>query len=129
MEKYCPGFYFQVPCTAVDIKSSIFIAKKRGKFYMRHRTVRNRSVSSTVYLSHKYDTIRMPSIFFIQGARVIEEEIALVSPIKCPAWHLILNPVHLKRENRVSCTCGIAKFETGASYLTYAETINASIRM
>ena len=50
--KYCPGFPFQVPCMAADIKTSIFIAKKKSEFYMRHRTIRDRSVSSTVYLSH-----------------------------------------------------------------------------
>ena len=55
---------------------------------------------------------------------------ALVSPIKCPAWQPILNPVYLKLEKLVICICGIAKFETGALYIiTYNYIINDSSRM
>ena len=38
---------------AANIKISLFIAKQKAKFYMRHRTIRDQSVSSTVYVSHK----------------------------------------------------------------------------
>ena len=88
MGKGCPGLSFLVPCTAAGINTSIFIAKKRGKFYMRHRTIRDRSISSTVYVSLKWLDPEMSSIFLIQGGRVVREEIALVSPIKCPTWLL-----------------------------------------
>ena len=57
------------------------------------------------------------------------EKIALVSPIKCPAWQPILNPVYLKLEKLVIRICGIAKFETGALYITYNYIINDSSRM
>ena len=55
--------------------------------------------------------------------------IDLVSPIKYPAWQPLLNPVYLKREKRVTCTHGIAKFGTGAFYLTCTKTINDLIWM
>ena len=83
---------------------------------MRHRTIQDGSVLSSVYLSHKRldpDAI----IFLIQDASVIRE-ITLVSPIKWPVWQPLVNPVYFKREKRISCTYGIAKFETGAFYLT-----------
>ena len=38
----------------------------------------------------------------------------------------ILNPVNLKLEKLVICTCGIAKFETGALYITHNYIINDS---
>ena len=41
----------------------------------------------------------------------------------------ILNPVYLKLEKLVICTCGIAKFETGALYITYNYIIDDSSRM
>ena len=41
----------------------------------------------------------------------------------------ILNPVYLKLEKRVIYTCGIAKFETGALYMTYNYIIDDSSRM
>ena len=40
-----------------------------------------------------------------------------------------LNPVYFKLEKLVICTCGIAKFETGALYITYNYIINVSSRM
>ena len=41
----------------------------------------------------------------------------------------ILNPVYLKLEKLVICTCGIAKFDIGALYITYNYIINDSSRM
>ena len=72
---------------AADIKTStgIFIAKK--------------SVNSTCDIAHFdvgafylpctltiMDSTRMSSIFLLQGARVIRDEIAMVSLMKCSAW-------------------------------------------
>ena len=68
-------------------------------------------------------------IYLLHGRRVTTEKIALVSPIKCPEWQPILNPVYLKLEKLVISTCGIAKFETGALYITYDFIINDSSRM
>ena len=68
-------------------------------------------------------------IYFLHGTRVTREKIALVSPIKCPAWQPILNPVYLKLEQLVICICVIAKFETGALYITYNYIVNDSSRM
>ena len=41
----------------------------------------------------------------------------------------ILNPIYLKLKKLVICTCGIAKFKTGALYITYYYIINDSSRM
>ena len=68
-------------------------------------------------------------IYLLHGRRVTREKIALVSPIKCPAWQPILNLVYLKLEKLVICLCGIAKFETGALYITYNYIINDSSRV
>ena len=38
---------------ADNIKISLFIAKQKAKFYVRHRTIRDQSVSPTLYVSHK----------------------------------------------------------------------------
>ena len=64
-----------------------------------------------------------------QDTLFTREKIALVFPLKCPAWQPILNPVYLKLEKLVICICGIAKFETGALYITYNYIINDSSRM
>ena len=76
---------------------------------------------------HKWLTLDV--IYFFYGTRVTGEKIALVSPLKCPAWQLLLNPAYLKLEKLVICICGIAKFETGALYITYNYIINDSSRM
>ena len=76
---------------------------------------------------HKWLTLDVTYLF--HGTRVTREKIALVSPLKCPAWQPILNPVYLKLEKLVICICGIAKFETGALYITYNYIINDSSRM
>ena len=68
-------------------------------------------------------------LYLLHGKRITREKIALVSPIKCPAWQPILNLVHLKLEKLVICTCGIAKLETGALYIAYNYIINDSSRM
>ena len=68
-------------------------------------------------------------IYLLYGRRVTREKITLVSRIKCPSWQPILNPVYLKLEKLVICICGIAKFETGALYITYNYIINDSSRM
>ena len=77
---------------AADIKTIIDTAKKKGEFYMRHRTIRDRRVLSTVYLSHEWLD---PDVIYLSfpGRKSHREEIALVSPIKCPAWQPLLNPV------------------------------------
>ena len=76
---------------------------------------------------HKWLTLDV--IYLLHGTRVTREKIALVSPLKCPAWQPILNPVYLKLEKLFICICGIAKFETGALYITYYYIINDSSRM
>ena len=76
---------------------------------------------------HKWLTLDV--ICLLHGTRVTRDKIALVSPLKCPAWQPILNPVYLKLENLVICICGIVKFETGALYITYNYIINDSSRM
>ena len=79
---------------------------------------------------HKWLTLDV--IYLLHATRVTRvtrEKIALVSPPKCPAWQPILNPVYLKLEKLVICICGIAKFETGALYITYNYIINDSSRI
>ena len=76
---------------------------------------------------HKLLTLDV--IYLLHGTRVTREKIALVSPLKCPAWQPILNPVYLKLEKLVICICGIAKFETGALYITYNYIMNDSSRI
>ena len=65
-------------------------------------------------------------IYLLHGRKVTIDKIALVSLI---AWQPILNPVYFKLEKLVICICGIAKFETGALYITYNYIINDSSRM
>ena len=98
----------------VHIKTSILVVEITGSMlYTRH---------------HKWLTPDV--IYLLHGRRrVTREKIALVSLIKCPAWQHILNPVYLKLEKVVICICGIAKFETGALYITYNYIINDSSRM
>ena len=74
---------------------------------------------------HKWLTL---DVYLLHGTRVTRE-ITLVSPLKCLAWQPILNPVYLKLEKLVICICGIAKFETGALYITYNYVINDKSRM
>ena len=73
------------------------------------------------------DSFRVSSI--LQSASVIREKIALVSTFKLPAWQPILKPVYLKLKEGESLTCGIAKSEAGAFYLTCIQTINNLIRV
>ena len=68
-------------------------------------------------------------MYLLHGTRVTREKAALVSPINCPAWQPILNSIYLKLDKLVVCICGIAKFETGALYITYNYIINDSSRM
>ena len=91
----------------VHIKISMLIEEITGMSYIRH---------------HKWLTPDV--IYLLHGTRVSREKIALVSPIKCPAWQPILNPVYLKLGKMVIFICGVAKFETGALYITYNYTIN-----
>ena len=71
---------------------------------------------------HKWLTLDV--IYLLHGTRVTREKIALVYPLKCPAWQPILIPLYLKLEKLVICICGMAKFETGALYITYNYVIN-----
>ena len=64
-------------------------------------------------------------IYLLHGRRVTREKLALVSPIKCPAWQPILNPVYLKLEKLV-ISIAASQFETGALYITYNYIINDS---
>ena len=96
----------------VHTKPSMLIVKITGTSYNRH---------------HKGLTPDV--IYLLHGTRVTREKISQVSPVKCPAWQPILNPVYLKLEKLVICTCGIAKFETDALYITYNYIINDSSRM
>ena len=97
----------------VHIKTSILVVEITGMLYTRH---------------HKWLTPDV--IYLLHGRRrVTREKIALISPRKCPAWQPILNPVYLELEKLVICICGIAKFETGALYITYNYIINDSSRM
>ena len=96
----------------VYIKTSILVVEITGMLYTRH---------------HKWFTL--DAIYLLHGTRVTREKIALVSPLKCPAWQPILNLVYLKLEKLVICICGIAKLETGALYITYNYIINDSSRM
>ena len=94
------------------LKLVYLVVKITGMLYIRH---------------HKWLTPDV--IYLLHSRRVTREKIALVSPIKCPAWQPIINPVYLKLEKLVICICGIAKFETGALYVTYNYIINHSSRM
>ena len=85
-------------------------------------------ITGMLYIRH-HKWLTSDVIYLFHGTRVNREKIALVSPIKCPAWQPILNPVYLKLEKLVICICGIAKFETGALYITYNCIINDSNRM
>ena len=66
------------------------------------------------------------SYIFFMAQESLGEKIVMVSPIKCPAWQPILNTICLKLEKLVIFICGIAKFETGALYITYNYIINGS---
>ena len=68
----------------VHIKTSILVVEITGMLYTRH---------------HQWVTLDV--IYLLHGTRVTREKIALVSPLKCPAWQPILNPVYLKLENRL----------------------------
>ena len=68
----------------VHIKTSILVVEITGMLYTRH---------------HRWVTLDI--IYLLHGTRVTREKIALVSPLKRPAWQLILNPVYLKLENRL----------------------------
>ena len=81
-----------------------------------------------LYIRH-HKWLTPDGIYLLHGRTVTREKIALVSPIKCPAWQPILNSVYLKLEKLVICICGIAKFETGALYITCNYIINDSSRM
>ena len=96
----------------LHIKTSILVVEITGMLYIRH---------------YKWPTPDV--IYLLHGRRVTRDKIALVSPIKCPAWRPPLNPVYLKLGKLVICICGIAKFETGALYITYNYIINASSRI
>ena len=53
-----------------------------------------------LYTRH-HQWVTLDVIYLLHGTRVTREKIALVSPLKCPAWQPILNPVYLKLENRL----------------------------
>ena len=58
-------------------KTSILVVEITGMLYIRH---------------HKW---LIPDVIYIlYGTRVTKEKIALVSPMKCPAWQPILYPVY-----------------------------------
>ena len=63
----------------VHIKTSILVVEITGMLYTRY---------------HKWLTLDV--IYLVHGTRVTREKIALVSPLKCPAWQPISNPVYLK---------------------------------
>ena len=65
----------------VHIKTSILVVEITGMLYTRH---------------HQWVTLDV--IYLLHGTRVTREKIALVSPLKCPAWQPILNLVYLKLE-------------------------------
>ena len=75
-------------------------------------------IAGMLYIRH-HKWLTPDVIYLLHGTRVTRDKIAMVSPIKCSAWQPILNPVYLKLEKLVICICGIAKFETGALYITY----------
>ena len=85
-------------------------------------------IAGMLYTRH-HQWVTLDVIYLLHGTRVTREKIALVSPLKCPARQPILNPVYLKAGKPVICICGIAKFETGALYITYNYIINDSSRM
>ena len=120
---------FPIKCAAWQpILEPVYLKRyKTGTLHTRHFKIRDRRVLSNVCLNHKWLTPDV--IYVLHGIRVTREIIALVSPIKCPAWQPILNPVHLKREKLIICICGIVKFETGALYITYNYIINDPSRM
>ena len=94
------------------MKTTILVVEITGMLYTRH-----------------LQWVTLDVLYLLHGTRVTREKIALVSPLKCPAWQPILNPVYLKLEKLVICICGIAKFETGALYITYNYITNDSSRM
>ena len=85
-------------------------------------------ITGMLYIRH-HKWLTSDIIYLLHDRRVTREKIALVFPIKCPAWQPILNPVYLKLEKLVICICGFAKFETGALYISYNYIINDSSRM
>ena len=85
-------------------------------------------ITGVLYIRH-HKWLTPDVVYRLHGTKVTTEKIALVSPIKCPAWQPIINPLYLKLEKLVICICGIAKFETGALYITYNYIINDSSQM
>ena len=80
-----------------------------------------------LYTRH-HQWVTLDVIYLLHGTRVTREKIALVSPkMPCMATHI--KPGILKAGKLVICICGIAKFETGALYITYNYIINDSSRM
>ena len=57
-------------------------------------------IAGMLYTRH-HQWVTLDVIYLLHGTRVTREKIALVSPLKCPAWQPILNPVYLKLENRL----------------------------
>ena len=85
-------------------------------------------ITAMLYTRH-HKWLTLDGIYLVHGTKVTREKIALVSPLKCPAWQPILNTVYLKLEKLVICICGIANFETGALYIMYNYIINDLSRM
>ena len=88
-----------------------------------------------LYTRH-HQWVTLDVIYLLHGTRVTREKIALVSPLKCPGFSskmpcmaTHIKPGILKAGKPVICICGIAKFETGALYITYNYIINDSSRM
>ena len=120
---------FAIKCPAWQPLLKLIYLKryKTGKLHTRHFKIKDGRVLSNVYLNHKWLTPDV--IYLLHGTRVTREKIALVSPIKCPAWQPILNTVYLKLEKLIICIRDIAKFETGTLYITYNNIINDSSRV
>ena len=87
----------------VHIKTSILVVEITGMLYTRH---------------HQWVTLDI--IYLLHGTRVTREKIdcpGFSSKAPCMATHI--KPGILKAGKPVICICGIAKFETGALYITY----------
>ena len=58
-------------------------------------------ITGMLYTRH-HQWVTLDVIYLLHGTRVTREKIALVSPLKCPAWQPILNPGE-RRVNGTVC--------------------------
>ena len=84
-------------------------------------------ITGMLYTRH-HQWVTLDVSYLLHGTRVTRRDCpGFSSKMPCMATHI--KPGILKAGKPVICICGIAKFETGALYITYNYIINDSSRM